>query len=214
MEALLKLFFFSALLTSGTSLECETCIGVGKGCSGDQMTCPAGHDSCAVGLTESSMGSVRVEVIVKGCTSSNSCKKGPIYANFGRAKARGSMVCCTGTACQRASPRLPPINTTANGKQCPACYSLSGSCVQEVAYCTGSENYCMDAHLHGDAGQISMDTTMKGCASEQVCYGLQDGINSFGKVKTGRCRASSKGSPASGSILLVLSGILVKKVFF
>ncbi|KAL8219369.1 UNVERIFIED_CONTAM: hypothetical protein K2H54_021446 [Gekko kuhli] len=164
MEALLKLFFFSALLTSGTSLECETCIGVGKGCSGDQMTCPAGHDSCAVGLTESSM--------------------------------------------------VPPINTTANGKQCPACYSLSGSCVQEVAYCTGSENYCMDAHLHGDAGQISMDTTMKGCASEQVCYGLQDGINSFGKVKTGRCRASSKGSPASGSILLVLSGILVKTVFF
>ncbi|XP_015267866.1 PREDICTED: phospholipase A2 inhibitor and Ly6/PLAUR domain-containing protein-like isoform X2 [Gekko japonicus] len=177
------------------------------------MTCPAGLDSCAVGLTESSVGPVRVEVIVKGCTSSDSCKKGPIYANFGRGKARGSVICCTGTACQRASPQLPPINATANGMRCPACYSLSSSCVTEVAYCTGSEIYCMDAHLHNDAG-VLMDTTMKGCASEQICFGLKTGINSFGKAQTGHCRAANKGSPVSGSILLVLSGILATKVFF
>uniref|UniRef100_A0ACB8FS58 Uncharacterized protein n=1 Tax=Sphaerodactylus townsendi TaxID=933632 RepID=A0ACB8FS58_9SAUR len=150
MEGFLEVVFFSVLLTSGTSLKCETCIDVGQGCSGSQMICPAGYDTCAIALMETSTGFVKVAVTVKGCASSNSCKNGPLYGSFGQAKVRGSVVCCSEFACALASPQLPPINTTVNGKQCPACYSLGSSCVTEVEYCTGSEDYCIDAVTHVD----------------------------------------------------------------
>ncbi|XP_054854909.1 phospholipase A2 inhibitor NAI-like [Eublepharis macularius] len=129
MEALLEIFLFSLLVTLGTSLQCETCSAVGKSCSGLPMTCSASHDTCSFSLAETS-------IVGHG----------------------GEILCCTGLSCALASPQLPPINATANGKQCPGCYSFAGSCVPEVAYCTGSENYCFDALIHKYDGSFRAES--------------------------------------------------------
>ncbi|XP_054854656.1 phospholipase A2 inhibitor and Ly6/PLAUR domain-containing protein-like [Eublepharis macularius] len=75
MKALLGIFLLSVLLTSGSSLECETCVGQGTTCSGEKQTCPSSQDGCMTAVTELSVGSAKVASIVKGCFGKAACKE-------------------------------------------------------------------------------------------------------------------------------------------
>ncbi|KAK9394466.1 phospholipase A2 inhibitor subunit gamma B [Crotalus adamanteus] len=46
MQLLLGLFFFSVLLTTGSSIQCPYCIAVNGYCSGLKEECPNGTDAC------------------------------------------------------------------------------------------------------------------------------------------------------------------------
>ncbi|XP_062996521.1 phospholipase A2 inhibitor gamma subunit B-like [Elgaria multicarinata webbii] len=55
MQALLGLFLFMVLLTTGGSIECEVCIAVQKTCTGNRQTCDSFMDTCATIYTEASV---------------------------------------------------------------------------------------------------------------------------------------------------------------
>ncbi|XP_054854722.1 phospholipase A2 inhibitor and Ly6/PLAUR domain-containing protein-like [Eublepharis macularius] len=97
MKAFLGIFVLSVLLTLGSSLECETCVGQGTTCSGKKQTCPSGQDGCIVAVTELTAGSAKVASIMKGCYEKAACKelKPGASASFGGAGASIKTVECS-----------------------------------------------------------------------------------------------------------------------
>ncbi|XP_054855020.1 phospholipase A2 inhibitor NAI-like [Eublepharis macularius] len=73
MQALFGLCLLSGLLTTGISLECETCVGPGDSCSGKNETCPSGLDACGTFVIEASQGGQTVTAISKTCTTKDTC---------------------------------------------------------------------------------------------------------------------------------------------
>ncbi|XP_015283840.1 PREDICTED: phospholipase A2 inhibitor subunit gamma B-like [Gekko japonicus] len=89
MKALLGLLLLSVLLTSGYSLECETCSGQGTTCTGRKVTCSANEDTCLNAVTEVSAGAVKISTVMKSCFVKEGCDqlKPGSTATFGGAGA-------------------------------------------------------------------------------------------------------------------------------
>ncbi|XP_044291061.1 phospholipase A2 inhibitor and Ly6/PLAUR domain-containing protein-like [Varanus komodoensis] len=75
MQTLLGLFVFCAVLSMGTSLECETCHAPNKTCTGDKQACEANQDACAITLIVTVGGGQTNYNIVKGCDEKSQCNK-------------------------------------------------------------------------------------------------------------------------------------------
>nr|XP_034976725.1 phospholipase A2 inhibitor and Ly6/PLAUR domain-containing protein-like [Zootoca vivipara] len=75
MQALLGLLFFSLLLATGTSLQCEICTAIGGTCSSDNVECGSGIDTCAVLQYESTPPTVNVSQIIKSCLQKAACEE-------------------------------------------------------------------------------------------------------------------------------------------
>ncbi|XP_060114016.1 phospholipase A2 inhibitor and Ly6/PLAUR domain-containing protein-like [Heteronotia binoei] len=97
MKALLGLLLLSVLLTSGYSLECETCMAQAETCSGKKQTCSSGQDACLSAVTEISVGVAKVTSAFKSCFAKASCKDLKIgsSASFGGAESIIKKVECS-----------------------------------------------------------------------------------------------------------------------
>ncbi|XP_063168196.1 phospholipase A2 inhibitor and Ly6/PLAUR domain-containing protein-like isoform X2 [Candoia aspera] len=214
MDALLTLFSISLLLTTGASLACETCFANRNSCLSGKEVCESGEDICAIGLTETSKGGKTMSTIEKGCYFSENCTSASVLVTFGHGEfLRKKILCCIGEDCKEDSPPWPPINMTANGKYCPACYSESAPCSVKIAQCTGSENHCLDLTEHK---YPEKSITLQGCTTEPICNALCSGkLDFFGMDNANtsvNCRPASQVSQPTGCLLLSLSGLLLMKV--
>ncbi|XP_077192574.1 phospholipase A2 inhibitor and Ly6/PLAUR domain-containing protein-like isoform X2 [Paroedura picta] len=200
-------------------------------------TCDSDQDTCAITLVEKSLlgepshdlpnpftlnpriskpGKI-IQNIVKGCESSSMCTFKTIYMNIAPNRTlRASTFCCKGTDCQKVSPELPPIHTTLNGNQCPACFSLMSYCVNDTVKCVGPESHCftMDSNV-GSTG-LAVKAIMKGCSSKSYCDIYDTRKTSYRRlgfdVERLDCRASkSTGPESTGSPFLLFSGLLLMK---
>ncbi|XP_053122820.1 phospholipase A2 inhibitor and Ly6/PLAUR domain-containing protein-like [Hemicordylus capensis] len=198
MKTLLGLFVCCVLVTTGTSLECEVCTGIGTSCTGRMQTCEAGKDTCIIGMSESSIVGINFQMIMKSCESSRHCNLGPQYMDFGQGIAIRTMVnCCVGDACRTAAPQVPPVITGLNGKQCPACYSMfSNTCsAGEMVDCVGPETQCLDLAATITHGTVVINTVQKGCVTKGTCNDLSLGKKEVAGVRSiitkAECRAAS-----------------------
>ncbi|XP_061453729.1 urokinase plasminogen activator surface receptor-like [Rhineura floridana] len=196
MQTLLGLFTCLVLVTTGNSLECEVCSALGTSCTGSTQTCEAGKDTCIITMSEHTLVGYTMQMIDKGCASSNVCKHGPKYMDFGQGKQLRSIVtCCVGEACRTAAPQLPLTITKPNGKRCPACYTSSpGACKdEETVACVGPQQSCLDLAVTVTYGTIVVNTAQKGCVSKSVCDDLRrNETNVFGVrsvVTKAECKA-------------------------
>ncbi|KAJ7304092.1 hypothetical protein JRQ81_011616 [Phrynocephalus forsythii] len=209
MQGVLRLVLFSLLLPPGSLLECETCSATSSNCTGSWEICENNLDSCAISLMVLSQGEKPYTTVEKGCYSFSNCSAGWILVTFGREKfIRQSVGCCQEQDC--TLPQLPPINTTANGKRCPACYAAPHACPTAIVNCTGFENYCLGLTMHQHGGKA---ISLKGCTTELTCEELQAGEKAFlGVDVRGEkidCRPASQTSSLSGSFLLCLLLMMV-----
>ncbi|XP_059581294.1 phospholipase A2 inhibitor gamma subunit B-like [Alligator mississippiensis] len=171
MKAPVILYVLLAFLDQGSSLQCEVCDGFTQDCSGYTETCDPGQDTCGIIKGEEIYDGLKMLFNWKSCVTSNVCnyRNSGIYS--GKVfRLRRSIACCTGEACRTTSVQLPPLNTTLNGLQCPACF-VSGSheCGNEIVYCTGSETYCFDFEGSLSKGGVSVKAAVKGCTSQSEC---------------------------------------------
>ncbi|XP_014382633.1 phospholipase A2 inhibitor subunit gamma B-like isoform X2 [Alligator sinensis] len=146
MKAPVILYVLLAFLDQGSSLQCEVCDGFEQDCSGPMQTCDPDQDTCGIIKGEEIYDGVKMLFNWKSCVTSNVChyRNSGIYSR-NSFRLRRSIACCTGEACRTVSVQLPPVNTTPNGLQCPACFSLgSYDCGNDTVYCTGAESYCFD----------------------------------------------------------------------
>ncbi|XP_059581296.1 phospholipase A2 inhibitor and Ly6/PLAUR domain-containing protein [Alligator mississippiensis] len=171
MKAPVILYILLAFLDQGSSLQCEVCDAIGDSCSGSMQTCDPGEDTCGIMKDETILGGEKVVTYAKECLSSDACRDPFLSMDFGKGiRQRTSIACCTGEACRTTSVQLPPVNTTLNGLQCPACFSIGSSdCDTEIAYCTGSETYCIDFAGSFSSGEGTLNTGVKGCISVSEC---------------------------------------------
>ncbi|XP_061453724.1 phospholipase A2 inhibitor and Ly6/PLAUR domain-containing protein-like [Rhineura floridana] len=169
MQALFGLFLFSVLLTTGASLECDTCKGTNT-CTGTREACTEGQDACAISFIKVSIDGTKF--VRKSCTSSEACKVGVAEVTYSQGKySTESITCCKEDGCTPVDPKFPPRNTKPNGGSCPGCSSNSGNCTVEVVKCTGSDTYCISFVLV--PGENVVDKIMKGCISEASCTHLK-----------------------------------------
>ncbi|XP_067318268.1 phospholipase A2 inhibitor gamma subunit B-like isoform X1 [Anolis sagrei] len=210
MNTLLVLFLCTLLPTLGAFLECETCFATSSNCTGGLEFCEDDENTCAIGITEKSQGGKIEFTVEKGCYSSENCTSRWTLVTFGQGEfIRKSANCCMEENCSAALSHLPPVNTTANGKHCPACYSLSKPCSPAVVNCTGSENYCVDLMTYTLHTEKSI--YVKGCTTESTCAGLQTGMWNIVDTddKKVDCRPADQSSALSGSLLSSIFGFLL-----
>ncbi|XP_044291221.1 uncharacterized protein LOC123026052 [Varanus komodoensis] len=154
---------------------------------------------------------------IKGCETLEVCTLPALELNMGGGKIyRAGVVCCTGSNCKQVSPELPETDSTANGIQCPACYSSSGTCASEMVNCTGAEKHCFDVNTVQMSDGNQIEYILRGCTTESVCLTIKSGrspIVGGDRVKKASCRPDvSQGAPPSGLLLPAFSGLLLVKV--
>ncbi|XP_015678015.1 phospholipase A2 inhibitor and Ly6/PLAUR domain-containing protein [Protobothrops mucrosquamatus] len=193
----------------GASLECEMCFGTGNSCRSGKERCEFDEDICVIGLTETSEGGKTTSNIEKDCYFSENCTSASVLVTFGQGEfLRRSTLCCLGEDCKEDSLPWPPINMTANGKYCPACYSAQ-PCLKKTVKCTGAENYCLDlaGHKYPDK-----HITLRGCTTAPICNALLTGKVNLFDMDIVNCQPANRVSQLTGCLLLSLSGLLLTKV--
>lgn len=226
MQLFVGLFLFSSSMHLATGkykntqlivTKCETCNASGYYCSGPLVQCsnfPTYADVCSLLVSETTVGET-ILTTVKSCSHQRFCYTDPFSVNMGQGRiARGKVGCCIGEGtCEAPTRELPQVSSKPNGKHCPACYSLTGSCPKEVVYCTGSEDHCLNLAFTSRIGNTSSNFTMKGCTTDSVCYQLSIGYLQFGGtdvvIHESEC---SQAPPSMGCSLLALSGFLLMKI--
>ncbi|XP_034293825.1 phospholipase A2 inhibitor gamma subunit B-like [Pantherophis guttatus] len=73
MRFLLGLFFFSILLTAGSSLKCEFCASTTSNCSGPEVICSKKNSVCMTVITEI-ITKKKIPASMKRCSSVDDCK--------------------------------------------------------------------------------------------------------------------------------------------
>nr|XP_034973504.1 uncharacterized protein LOC118086226 [Zootoca vivipara] len=198
METPLPIFLLSVFITTGASLECEICEGLGHSCSGPTNKCPPGFDRCAIMLSETTVG-IKLKAIVKSCVPSSACNHGVNVINMGQTgRVETQVFCCVGDECRTMTPTLMPAKPKPNGKVCPACYALhSLECEEEEEVkCSGDENYCLDLSGTTTAEALVVTTIMKGCTNSATCQELNEHSGSFSGISV---VAFSNCKPANSS---------------
>nr|XP_032659146.1 phospholipase A2 inhibitor subunit gamma B-like isoform X2 [Chelonoidis abingdonii] len=222
MKSFLAVCTLSALLATGACLQCLRCEGEGTSCPGTLQTCPAGHSSCGVVLTELTLTGEKTQTIIKGCATASQCNAGFVSTNFGKGMmTRTSISCCQTDSCTPAPAPVPPADPKPNGRRCPACYAPSSEqCREQTIQCTGDETQCMDITGPLKSDGSAKKTIMKGCGTKYVCdqvnagSGIFAGINA--EVTTATCKpATSTAGTAlgpAGLLFPALAGLLLLKI--
>ncbi|XP_074837595.1 phospholipase A2 inhibitor gamma subunit B-like [Carettochelys insculpta] len=198
MKTSFSVCVLAALLATGACLQCEVCQGQGTSCTGNLETCPSGHDSCAVAVTEAALEGVKVQLTLKGCLPSSQCQAIPISMNFGNGMTtRSGITRCVGDACRTVNVTVPAPDTTPNGRRCPACYALPPEqCQEETIDCTGAATQCIHLAETITAEGNPVPILMKGCASQFLCNQIQVGavaIAGLGaNITEVKCTAASR----------------------
>ncbi|XP_043391147.1 phospholipase A2 inhibitor gamma subunit B isoform X2 [Chelonia mydas] len=222
METSLVVCILAALLATGACLQCETCVDLGKSCTGNLETCAAGQDSCGIFLTEVTVEGERTQSFLKGCIPSSECNAGPLSMNFGKGMtARTSIACCVGDACRTTTVTAPPADPKPNGRRCRGCYVWNAAqCNEQTTECAGSETQCLDAAGTVTIGGSQIQTIMKGCVSESFCAQLQTGSGTIAGIGvdliTAKCTVASGAAGVTprpaGLLLPALAGLLLLKL--
>ncbi|XP_042295277.1 phospholipase A2 inhibitor gamma subunit B-like [Sceloporus undulatus] len=176
MKTLLTVCLLATFIATGSSLQCPVCETGGRNCEGTMQACPKDHDTCALILSERSMG--KQNNIRKKCIELNMCDKGLAVLDMGNGKTILSQVsCCKGEDCKKAPTPLPARNSTASQekKQCPACYSEMNGCEEKTIECSrADEVMCAESYYQTlNSERKNVTTTMKGCANQAFCDNMK-----------------------------------------
>ncbi|XP_062394889.1 phospholipase A2 inhibitor and Ly6/PLAUR domain-containing protein-like [Sardina pilchardus] len=153
----------SLLFSQGKGLECITCVNAAGPCSGPSLQCPSVLDSCT-SITAATVigGSDLAEANFKSCFRNDQCFNGSL--NLGStARITLSTSCCNTDSCNTGTPAAV-ANNSANGRQCFSCGLIGCS---STLQCVGNEDRCITASVV----VAGLSTTLKGCATSNVCSG-------------------------------------------
>ncbi|XP_077192577.1 phospholipase A2 inhibitor NAI-like [Paroedura picta] len=163
----------ATFIAAGESLSCESCFGLGQTCKGPLEECAFYEDICGITQIKTS-GVFKMEAVVKSCFHSRDCKKSIESIDFGiTGQLLTRLTCCTGKECDLVPP-WPPINTTPNGKKCPACYAVNSlECEGVVADCTGDHIHCAELRATGTFENWTVPFVLKCCTNHDFCQDVQ-----------------------------------------
>ncbi|XP_030068838.1 phospholipase A2 inhibitor and Ly6/PLAUR domain-containing protein-like [Microcaecilia unicolor] len=176
---LTSICIFSALIATGLSLTCDHCMNIeGDSCSGISAECNEG-ETCVTKIESVTHGDKKGHLACfKGCGKYDPkiCKK-TMYSHSDGLNFVLYTECCNEDNCNCGTVKVPPINTTENGFECPTCYHTGSSeCISpKIMKCVGNEGQCFDfsGNMRIPGGHYE-EQVIKGCVSAGACdIGLQ-----------------------------------------
>ncbi|CAM5176674.1 unnamed protein product [Eretmochelys imbricata] len=185
MWVALPLCLLSALLATGSALQCEVCASKEQSCSGPLQPCAPSEGTCVTVVAEFRLeGSPFSYTEYKSCLEPKNCEPGPFsltYAN--NVTVWANIACCDTDGCNAGAIPVPTVSSVPNGWQCPSFFKMGADGWQEkekeLLACTGAE-----VHTVGESGILTLDgiTLTKiaaGCASPGACV-KREGERKYG----------------------------------
>ncbi|XP_032083120.1 phospholipase A2 inhibitor and Ly6/PLAUR domain-containing protein-like isoform X1 [Thamnophis elegans] len=146
---ILVLCLFSSILSTVTSLKCQTCVALGTECEEENVKvveCKEDEEFCSTTVVNCTLFEIPMSLTVKECVTRENCFEGLFSSTTVDSRfeiARGN--CCQTDLCN--AEVLPLENYEdfqPNGLLCPGCFALDeDSCEanQSVA-CVGEQDLC------------------------------------------------------------------------
>ncbi|XP_075462558.1 phospholipase A2 inhibitor and Ly6/PLAUR domain-containing protein-like [Ascaphus truei] len=212
ISSVMLLWFLSAMLGEGFSLDCFHCniTGVNQ-CPGTSKTCSSGQDSCISTYTESTVASVK-KVFIKSCGVTKDCEQ-TFSMTAPTTQQMSVTACCKTNQCIPVIPTLPSKNTTSNGVSCPACYEQTENCKAKTnTDCTGAENKCISYTATVKTGTTNVTYSVKGCATERMCTLGEQAILPGAPVTVKMFQCSHAPSLLPSMLFPAVSGLLFLKL--
>ncbi|XP_040899811.1 urokinase plasminogen activator surface receptor-like isoform X2 [Toxotes jaculatrix] len=206
----LLLIFGIVLLPKVYTLRCYECVpGISGQCTDTPKECPSqGYHCGALRVTAYAGGSEITHSNVKSCILPEYCVEGSV--NFGVARTVITSKCCTSELCNN-QPAPGPSKSIPNGRKCFRC---DGQKCTTTLNCEGNEDHCIST-----VTVEGQKTTMKGCASKQVCSKDQIAqVPSLGSIgaEINCCQGNycNSASSTTAGLLLLVAPLISLVMFF
>nr|QXD42706.1 phospholipase A2 inhibitor [Bufo gargarizans] len=161
----------SITIATGSCLVCQTC----KNYTGDicteptTKTCDPSVTRCLTTLAVTMNGKNFYPMVEKSCATSPQLCEATFNMSTG-VEWYSVSKCCQGDLSNKGSIKLPPINSTENGVQCPACYAKGKTCTPTgTIKCRGPQTKCFNFSGGIYNGTQFEDWAFQGCTTENIC---------------------------------------------
>ncbi|CAM4698571.1 phospholipase A2 inhibitor and Ly6/PLAUR domain-containing protein-like [Caretta caretta] len=172
MWVALPLCLLSALLATGSALQCEVCASREQSCSGPLQPCAPWEGTCITVVAEIRLEGNSFSYTGKSCLEPKNCEPGPFSLTFPHnVTARANIACCDTDGCNAGAIPVPTVSSVPNGRQCPS-YLRGGPHLwngKGVLACTGTEDHCVVESGIVTRGNIKLRNTAAGCGSSGAC---------------------------------------------
>ncbi|CAM5176666.1 unnamed protein product [Eretmochelys imbricata] len=174
MWVALPLCLLSALLATGSALQCEVCASRELSCSGPLQPCAPSEGTCVTVVAEMRLEGSSFSYTGKSCLEPKNCEPGPFsltYAN--NVTVRVNIACCDTDGCNAGAIPVPTVSSVPNGWQCPSFLKMGADGWQEkekeLLACTGAEVHTVGESGILTRGGITLTKIAAGCASPGAC---------------------------------------------
>ncbi|XP_075045912.1 phospholipase A2 inhibitor and Ly6/PLAUR domain-containing protein-like isoform X2 [Mixophyes fleayi] len=203
----------SALATTGCSLDCMRCMGLGISyCTeGPMITCTSGEVCTTLYQVTASDGKAS-ESVFRSCGPKTQCDKIGSFTVIDK-RTRMGVSCCSTNNCTSPLPLLIPGNSAKNGKVCPSCADENEACTgTETMQCLGNENQCL-LQVTKKTGLSDGVESYRGCTTKSVCDIGSQTID-FGVIKLEGKFLCNSGTNAlyNGLFLMTITALLQLKL--
>ncbi|XP_073179312.1 phospholipase A2 inhibitor and Ly6/PLAUR domain-containing protein-like [Lepidochelys kempii] len=172
MWVALPLCLLSALLATGSALQCEVCASREQSCSGPLQPCAPWEGTCVTVVAEIRLERSSMSYTGKSCLEPKNCEPGPFSLTYPHnVTVRANIACCDTDGCNAGAIPVPTVSSVPNGRQCPSILTVGPYHWNEkdVLACTGTEDHCVVESGIFFFGHIKMRNTAAGCGSPGAC---------------------------------------------
>ncbi|XP_043391548.1 phospholipase A2 inhibitor and Ly6/PLAUR domain-containing protein-like [Chelonia mydas] len=172
MWVALPLCLLSALLATGSALQCEVCASKELSCSGPLQPCAPSEGTCVTVVAEMRLEGNSFSYTAKSCLEPKNCEPGPFSQTYTHnVTVRVNIACCDTDGCNAGAIPVPTVSSVPNGRQCQSIFIMDRFHMQPVGIlaCTGAEDHCVEESGILTLGGITVMKKVGGCASPRAC---------------------------------------------
>nr|XP_048691094.1 phospholipase A2 inhibitor and Ly6/PLAUR domain-containing protein-like [Caretta caretta] len=172
MWVALPLCLLSALLATGSALQCEVCASREQSCSGPLQPCAPSKGTCITVVAEIRLEGSLFSYTEKSCLEPKNCEPGPFSLTYPHnVTVRVNIACCDTDGCNAGAIPVPTVSSVPNGRQCLSFLRVGPYLwnEKELLACTGSEDHCVEESGIVTRGNIILRKTAAGCGSPGAC---------------------------------------------
>ncbi|CAM4679635.1 unnamed protein product [Lepidochelys olivacea] len=172
MWVALPLCLLSALLATGSALQCEVCVSAEQSCSGPLQPCAPSEATCVTVVAEFRLVGNSFSYTGKSCLEPKNCEPGPFSLTYAHnVTVRANIACCDTDGCNAGAIPVPTVSSVPNGRQCPSFFKKGAYRWQEkeLLACTGAEDHCVEESGILTLGGITLTKIAAGCVSPGTC---------------------------------------------
>ncbi|CAM5176665.1 unnamed protein product [Eretmochelys imbricata] len=176
MWVALPLCLLSALLATGSALQCEVCASRELSCSGSLQPCAPSEGTCVTVVAEIRLEGSPFSYTAKSCLEPQNYEPSPFSLTYPHnVTVRVNIVSCNTDGCNAGAIPVPTVSSVPNGRQCLSFFNVwpyHGNEKEKkkvLLACTGAEDHCVEEFGILTLGDIKLRKSAAGCGSPGAC---------------------------------------------